>query len=98
MGEHARDILFNIMLKDKKINQTDPAVLASDATSTKVNNKTDVAEDKIDYQKLLDKENIKVPFLEFPALSPADSESRKRFWEDLRKAVEPNLIENEGGV
>jgi hypothetical protein len=39
----------------------------------------------------LAKENIKVPFLEFPALSPADSENRKRFWEDLRKAVEPNL-------
>jgi hypothetical protein len=40
----------------------------------------------------LAKENIKVPFLEFPALSPADSESRKRFWEDLRRAVEPNFI------
>jgi predicted secreted protein len=44
----------------------------------------------------LAKENIKVPFLEFPALSPEDSESRKRFWEDLRKAVEPNLVENVG--
>ena len=46
----------------------------------------------------LDKENIKVPFLEFPALSPTDSENRKKFWEDLRKAVEPNMAENEGGV
>ena len=46
----------------------------------------------------LAKENIKVPFLEFPALSPADSENRKKFWEDLRKAVEPNLVENEGGI
>jgi len=46
----------------------------------------------------LAKENIKVPFLEFPALSPADSENRKKFWEDLRKTVEPNLVENEGGV
>ena len=46
----------------------------------------------------LAKEDIKVPFLEFPALSPVDSESRKRFWEDLRKAVEPNLVENEGGI
>lgn len=36
----------------------------------------------------LGKENIKVPFLEFPALSPADSDNRKRFWEDLKKAVE----------
>ena len=42
----------------------------------------------------LAKENIKVPFLEFPALSPADSENRKKFWEDLRKAVELNLVEN----
>ena len=46
----------------------------------------------------LAKENIKVPFLEFPALSPADSESRKRFWEDLRKAVEPNLVENKKDI
>ena len=46
----------------------------------------------------LAKENIKVPFLEFPALSPADSENRKKFWEDLRKAIEPDLVENEGGV
>jgi len=38
----------------------------------------------------LAKENIKVPFLEFPALSPEGSESRKKFWEDLRKAVEQN--------
>jgi len=44
------------------------------------------------------KENIKIPFLEFPALSPSDSENRKKFWEDLRKAVEPNLVENEGGA
>lgn len=40
----------------------------------------------------LGKENIKVPFLEFPALSPEDSEKRKKFWEDLRKAVEPNTV------
>ena len=46
----------------------------------------------------LAKENIKVPFLEFPALSPADSESRNRFWEDLRKAVEPNYIENKEDI
>jgi len=46
----------------------------------------------------LAQENIKVPFLEFPALSPSDSENRKKFWEDLRKAVEPNMVENEGGA
>ena len=46
----------------------------------------------------LAKENIKVPFLEFPALSPTESENRKKFWEDLRKAVEPNMVENEEGV
>jgi len=44
------------------------------------------------------KENIKVPFLEFPALSPTDSENRKKFWEDLRKAVEPNLVENKEDI
>ena len=46
----------------------------------------------------LAKENIKVPFLEFPALSPTDSENRKKFWEDLRKAVEPNLVENKEDI
>lgn len=39
----------------------------------------------------LSKENIKVPFLEFPALSQPDSEARKKFWADLRKAVEPDI-------
>ena len=43
----------------------------------------------------LAKENIKVPFLEFPALSPQDSEKRKNFWEDLRKTVEPGVAEDE---
>ena len=46
----------------------------------------------------LAKENIKIPFLEFPALSQADSEKRKMFWEDLRKAVEPNLVENKEDI
>ena len=36
-------------------------------------------------------ENIKIPFLEFPALSQPDSDSRKKFWADLKKAVEPNV-------
>lgn len=40
----------------------------------------------------LAKLNIKVPFLEFPALSPADSDKRKKFWEDLRVAVEPATL------
>ena len=37
----------------------------------------------------LGKDGITVPFLEFPALSPADSPQRKNFWVDLKKAVEP---------
>jgi len=39
----------------------------------------------------LAKENIKAPFLEFPALSPQDSEKRDKFWDDLRKTVEPDV-------
>jgi len=37
----------------------------------------------------LAKDGIKAPFMEFPALSPADSPQRKKFWEDLRRTVEP---------
>ena len=44
------------------------------------------------------KEKIEVPFLEFPIQSSPDSEARKKFWEDLHKAVESNLVENEGGT
>jgi hypothetical protein len=36
---------------------------------------------------------VRQHFLEFPALSPEGSENRKKFWEDLKKAVEPNLIQ-----
>jgi len=36
----------------------------------------------------LAEENLKVPFLEFPALSDPVSEKRKKFWQDLEKAVE----------
>ena len=36
----------------------------------------------------LAKENIKAPFLEFPALSPPDSDKRKKFWEELQKNVD----------
>jgi hypothetical protein len=39
----------------------------------------------------LAQESIKVPFLEFPALSPQDSERRKEFWKDSRKTVEPGF-------
>jgi hypothetical protein len=43
----------------------------------------------------LAKENIHVPFLEFPALTPQDSEKRKKFWEDLRKTIEPGIVEGD---
>ena len=36
-------------------------------------------------------EGIKVPFLEFPALSPPDSEKRAKFWAELQKAVAPDV-------
>lgn len=36
----------------------------------------------------LAKESIKTPFLEFPSNSQPDSDSRKKFWEDLKKTVE----------
>jgi len=39
-----------------------------------------------------EKENIRVPFLEFPALSPPESEKRKRFWEELKAAVEDGTL------
>ena len=38
------------------------------------------------------KEKIDVPFLEFPTQSLPDSEKRKKFWEDLTKAVEKNFV------
>ncbi|HPC47168.1 MAG TPA: hypothetical protein PLW83_03920 [Deltaproteobacteria bacterium] len=37
----------------------------------------------------LQKEGITTPFLELPATSPADSEKRRRFWQDLEDAVSP---------
>jgi predicted secreted protein len=37
------------------------------------------------------KEKIDVPFLEFPTQSLPDSEKRKKFWEDLKRTVEPNV-------
>ena len=38
------------------------------------------------------KENTKVPFLEFPTQSEINSEKRKKFWEDLKNAVEPDTL------
>jgi len=35
--------------------------------------------------------DIDVPFLEFPTKSEPGSEKREKFWEDLRKAVEPQF-------
>ena len=35
----------------------------------------------------LAKENINVPFLEFPTKSQLDSRERKHFWEDLKNAI-----------
>lgn len=45
----------------------------------------------------LAKENIKVPFIDFPAMSQQDSEKRRIFWEYLRRTVEPNFIDSEHG-
>jgi predicted secreted protein len=35
----------------------------------------------------LAKEGITTPFLELPALSPADSDKRQQFWKDLEDAL-----------
>lgn len=41
----------------------------------------------------LAKDGIKVPLLEFPGQSQPGSDKRKKFWEDLRKAVELTTAE-----
>jgi len=43
----------------------------------------------------LAKENIKVPFLEFPTQSEINSEKRKKFWENLQKNIEPFISEQD---
>jgi len=43
----------------------------------------------------LAEEDVKVPFLEFPTQSEPSSEKRKRFWDDLQKAVEPKLFSDQ---
>lgn len=40
----------------------------------------------------LSQEGVTVPFLEFPAQSQPDSPERKKFWEDLAKAIEPGVV------
>lgn len=40
----------------------------------------------------LGKESDGVPFLEFPTLDAADSPKRKKFWDDLERAVNPDLF------
>ncbi len=47
--------------KDNKKNQTNPAVLTTNNTPAKLDHEADEAKEKVDYQKLLDKENIKIP-------------------------------------
>lgn len=37
----------------------------------------------------LAKDGVKVPFLEFPALSPIESPQRRKFWDDLHAIIEP---------
>jgi len=41
----------------------------------------------------LSQENLRVPFLEFPTQEPPESEKRRRFWEDLKGAVEPRVFD-----
>ena len=41
----------------------------------------------------LAEENLQVPFLEFPTQEPPESEKRLKFWEDLKKSVEPRAFE-----
>jgi len=43
----------------------------------------------------LAEENIHAPFLEFPTQEPPESEKRKKFWEDLKRAVEPRAFEKD---
>ena len=43
----------------------------------------------------LAKDNISVPFIEFPAKSSSDSPERKRFWEELHRAMLPQSYPEE---
>jgi predicted secreted protein len=43
----------------------------------------------------LAQENLRVPFLEFPTQEPPESEKRQKFWEDLKRAIEPRSFDKE---
>lgn len=40
----------------------------------------------------LAQEKLRVPFLEFPTQEPPESEKRLKFWEDLKRSVEPRAF------
>jgi len=44
------------------------------------------------------KEGIDVPFLEFPSKSEPDSEKRKKFWQELERAIYPYADEQDSSV
>ena len=43
----------------------------------------------------LAKEKVEAPFLEFPALSEVNSEKRNKFWDELKRTIEPYLFTEE---
>ena len=43
----------------------------------------------------LRKEDVEVPFLEFPTQEPPESPKRKRFWDDLRRTIEPSAFKEQ---
>ena len=43
----------------------------------------------------LAEENLQVPFLEFPTQEPPESEKRLKFWEDLKRSVEPRAFDRD---
>lgn len=40
-------------------------------------------------------EDLRVPFLEFPTQEPPESEKRRKFWENLKRTVEPRSFEQD---
>jgi predicted secreted protein len=43
----------------------------------------------------MSQENLHVPFLEFPTQEPPESEKRRKFWEDLKRSVEPRAFDRD---
>jgi predicted secreted protein len=43
----------------------------------------------------LAEENLQIPFLEFPTQEPPESEKRLKFWEDLKRSVEPRAFDRD---